>query len=469
MGSSSQDSYVEALKYLYGFADMERGIGFSSNSPREYTFNRVERLLQYLGSPQRHLRCVHVAGTKGKGSTSAMIASVAKAAGLRTGLYTQPHLDSFTERIMVDLMPIDRQTFAVLVERVRGAVQWLAQHHSDLGSPTTFEVSTIAALEHFRVSNVDLAVIEVGLGGTWDATNIVSPVVSVITSLEIEHSAILGETIEEIASAKAGIIKPGVPVVSVPQVPAAMAIIRARSAEMEAELCLAEAGTVAASDPASRLRWFGDRPALDCMVRSPITNNLRISFPLLGEHQLINAGAAVRATEILVRDGLSIDRGAIRRGLENCRWPCRIDVLQRSPLVVADGAHTRRSLASLVSALNTLFGVRSAAIIFGAQSDKQHLDMLLELKSLAIKVYACSSAHPRSANCEDLLSAAKEAGVIAECYDSTTDALSAALADSGDAGAVVATGSLFVAAEIRQELGLGEYVDPILIPKPSLP
>ncbi len=469
MRASSEESYVEALSYLYSFADMERGIGFSSRSPREFTFNRIERMLEFLGNPERDLRFVHVAGTKGKGSTSAMIASVAKAAGLRTGLYTQPHLHSFAERIMVDLKPIERQTFARLIQRVRDAVDWLAQRHSDLGFPTTFEVSTVAALEHFRDSNVDLAVVEVGLGGTWDATNVVSPAVSVITSLEIEHSAILGDTIEEIASAKAGIIKPGVPVVTVPQLPEAMEIIRARSAVMEAELVLAEAGTVAASSTEGGLRWVGDRPTLDCTARSPITNDLRFSFPLLGEHQLINAGAAVGAIEFLAREGLGIDPGTIRRGLENCRWPCRIDVLQRSPLVVADGAHTSRSSASLVSTLKRLFGVRSAAVVFGALSDKQHLEIFRALKPLARKVYACSSAHPRSANCADILSAATEAGVFAEGYVSTKDALRAALAESGDDDAIVATGSLFVAAEVREELGLADYIDPVLIPKPALP
>ena len=469
MGPSGEALYVEALRYLYSFADMERGIGFSSRSPREFTFERVKRMLQFLGNPEQGLRFVHVAGSKGKGSTSAMIASVAKAAGLRAGLYTQPHLHSFTERIMVDLNPIDRPAFAHLVWRVRDAVDWLTEHRADLGAPTTFEFATVAALKHFRDSNVDLAVIEVGLGGTWDATNIISPVVSVITSLEIEHSAILGDTIEEIAYAKTGIVKPGVPVVTVPQVPEAMEIIRARSVAAEAQLIVAEAGAVTALDPAGGFRWSGDRPTLDCIVQSTITKGLLVSFPLLGEHQLINVGAALRAIEVLARTGLNIDADAIGRGLENCRWPCRVDVLRRSPLVIADGAHTSRSSAFLASAVETLFGVRSAAIVFGALSDKRHVEILRTLKPVANKLYACSSAHPRSASSLDIVSAAAEAGIAAERYDGAGDALRAALDESGDGAAIVATGSLFVAAEVREELGLAGYVDPVLIPKPAFP
>ena len=469
MEPSGEAPYVEALRYLYSFADMERGIGFSPRSPREFTFKRVRRMLQFLGSPEQGLRFVHVAGSKGKGSTSAMIASVAKAAGLRAGLYTQPHLHSFTERIMVNLTPIDRPAFARLIRRVREAVDWLTEHHADLGAPTTFEFATVAALKHFRDSNVDLAVVEVGLGGTWDATNIISPVVSVITSLEIEHSAILGDTIEEIAHAKTGIVKAGVPVVTVPQVPEAMGVIRARSAAAEAQLIVAEAGTMAAPDPAGGFRWVGDRPTLDCTLQSTITKGLHISFSLLGEHQLINAGAAVRASEVLAKTGLIIDTDAIKRGLENCRWPCRMDVLRRSPLVIADGAHTSRASAYLASALETLFGVRSTAIVFGALSDKRHVEILRTLKPVADKVYACSSTHPRSASSLDIVSAATEAGIPAEGYDGPGDALRAALEETGDGGAIVATGSLFVAAEVREELGLAGYVDPVLIPKPVLP
>lgn len=469
MRPSDDAPYVEALKYLYSFADMERGIGFSSRSPREFTFERVRRMLQFLGSPHRDVRFAHVAGSKGKGSTSAMIASMAKAAGLRVGLYTQPHLHSFTERIMVDLTPIDRLAFARLVRQVRDAVDWLAERHPDLGPPTTFEFATVATLKHFRDADVDLAVIEVGLGGTWDATNVISPLVSVITSLEIEHSTILGDTIEDIANAKTGIVKPGVPVVTVPQTPEAMEIIRARSASAEAELTVAEAGTVAATDPLGGIHWVGNRPTVDCTVQSTVTKGLRVSFPLLGQHQLINAGAAVRAIEALAGTGLGINTDAIRVGLASCRWPCRTDILRRSPLVIADGAHTSRSAAYLASALQTLFGVKSAAVVFGALSDKRHVEILRTLKPVASKVYACSSTHPRSASPYDILSAAAEAGIPAELHNGTGEALQAALEESGDIGAVVATGSLFVAAEAREELGIAGYVDPVLIPKPALP
>ena len=458
--------YEEALRYLYRFADMERGIGFSDRSPREFTFDRLEYLLESLGNPQRELRFVHVAGTKGKGSTAAMIASIAQAAGLRSGLYTQPHLHSFRERIMVDLKPIDGSAFVGLIARVAEAVERLDRNSPALGSPTTFEVATVAAIDHFARSNVDLAVMEGGIGGTWDATNVITPLVSVITSLGLEHTAILGETIEEIAAEKAGIIKPGIPSVTVQQVPAAMNVIRAQAQKVGANLIIADADTVVLGRSGSRISWIDDIPVVACMIRRAVTAGLEVAFPLMGNVQLINAGAAVRSVEILAERGFEIDGNAIRHGLESCRWPCRMEVLQRSPLVIADGAHTSESVRNLVLAVQSLFGLQSARLVFGALGDKRHEELLELLKPIAIKVYACASAHPRAEASARIFDAARRCDLIAEEFGSTRAAFRAAVAEREGDEAIIASGSLFVAAEIREEFGLASYVDPVLIPRP---
>src|SRR3972149_10216596 len=190
---------------------MERGVGFPSGSPAGFTLDRELRLLRKLGDPHEGLRFAHVAGSKGKGSTAAMIAAIAGAAGMKTGLYTQPHLHAFAERVQVDGMPIAGDELGRLTEEVALAVDACTRECPEEGSPTTYEVITAAAPLHFARVGVDLAVIEVGLGGTWDATNVITPLVSVITSLALEHTAILGDSLEEIAGQKAGVVKPEVP------------------------------------------------------------------------------------------------------------------------------------------------------------------------------------------------------------------------------------------------------------------
>lgn len=456
--------YLAALRYLYGFADMERGIGFSRRSPREFTFNRVHRLLDAVGSPHRQLRFAHIAGSKGKGSTAAMIASIARAAGWRVGLYTQPHLHSFTERLVVDGKPITPGDLGSLVKGMAGAVDELISEAPELGPPTTYEVITVGAMRHFAERAVDLAVMEVGLGGTWDATNVITPLVCVITSLALEHTAILGESIAEIAGQKAGIAKQGVPLVTVVQSPDAMEVIRERCRAVGAPLTVSQAGTVAGAGDA-RIRWRRGKPAQACSVRTPATQLDGVLLPLLGDHQLINAGAACLAVDALRQAGLAIDPAAYKAGLESVEWPCRLEVLQRSPLVVADGAHTPEAIRHLTDSLAGPLAARSARVVFGTSVDKRYGQMLAALGPIAAKVYVCASAHPRAAATSELLKAALAAGLAAESYDSTERALEAAMRDAGPDEAVVATGSLFVAAEARQTFGLAEFVDPDLIPR----
>ncbi len=450
--------YEEALKYIYSFADLERGVGFSDRSPARYRVQRVEHLLDELGNPHRRLRFVHVAGSNGKGSTAAMLGSIAAAAGMRVGLYTQPHLHTFRERIMVDSRPISPGDFASSMELVGGAVSRCADRYPEEGDPTTFEIATVAAFDHFAEAGVDLAVIEVGLGGTWDATNVINPAVSIITSLSLEHRAILGDTLGEIAGEKAGSIKPGRPVVTVPQPPDAMDVIERRARELGAPLRVVGPGSELRLESDGGIEWSNRRPLLGCRLRMA-NESYDVRLPLLGEHQLLNAAAAVGAARELAQSGWNIKFEHIVQGLENTAWPARFETLRRRPLLVVDGAHTPDACLRIRDALVKM-GAGDIHLVFGAGADKDALSMLLVFAPMVAGVYLCASDHPRAARASALLGTAADIDVPAREFNSVQEALAAAESGAGDDETILVTGSIFVAAEAREAKGLAREVDP---------
>ena len=233
-------SYAEALQYLYSFIDWERGIGYGVDSPPRFTLDRIGALLRILGNPHQRFASVHVAGSKGKGSTAAVLESVLRAAGLRTGLYTQPHLHTFRERVRIGDKPISPETFSCLVGRIAGAVETLKAEHPGLGNPTTYELATALGFLCFAEAAVDMAVVEVGLGGRLDATNVITPRVSVITSISLEHTAILGDTLAAVAREKAGIIKKDGVLVHAPNPAAVISVFK--------EVCAKRGARINAAD-----------------------------------------------------------------------------------------------------------------------------------------------------------------------------------------------------------------------------
>lgn len=451
-------NYEKALKYIYSFADLERGVGFSDRSPAKYRFQRVEHLLDEMGNPHRRLRFAHVAGSNGKGSTAAMLGSIAAAAGMRVGLYTQPHLHTFRERIMVDSRPISPGDFASLMELVGGAVSKCVDRYPEEGDPTTFEIATVAAFEHFAEAGVDLAVIEVGLGGTWDATNVIGPAVSIITSLSLEHRAILGDTLGEIAGEKAGIIKPGRPVVTVPQPPDAMSVIARRARELGAPLRVVGPGSGLRLESDGGIEWSDRRPLLGCRLRMA-EESYDVRLPLLGDHQLLNAASAVGAARELARSGWNIKVEHIVQGLKNTAWPARFETLRRSPLLVVDGAHTPDACLRVRDALVKM-GAGEIHLVFGAGADKDALSMLRVFTPMVAGVYLCASDHPRAARASALLETAAGLDLPAREFDSVREALAAAESGAGDDEAILVTGSIFVAAAAREAKGLAGDVDP---------
>lgn len=436
-------TYREALDWVYAFSDTERTGAFVRD--RDDNLRRERALLAALDNPQQAYSIVHIAGSKGKGSTSAMLASILRAAGVRTGLYTSPDLHSFRERIRIDGEPIAEGDMARLVGRERVAYDSLhAGGGSELGPYITWEIATALAFLAFREAGVSKAIIEVGLGGRLDATNVVAPPaleVCAITSISYDHMAVLGNTLTEIAREKAGIIKPGVPVITSARAPEALAEIARIAAERGAPLL--RVGPDGAEDcqytytpgPASET---GQR--FDVQTPQGVYRDLEI--PLLGEHQLQNATLAVALA-------LPLDEQAIRDGLRQTRWQGRMQVVGRNPWRVVDGAHNADSLRALFAGLRRHFTYERLILVFGMMADKDLAGMLHELADAHVDTVIATQAHnPRvvdAATLEARVAEATSAATFAE--PDVAAALERAMAMAGPRDLVCATGSLYLVAE----------------------
>jgi dihydrofolate synthase/folylpolyglutamate synthase len=407
------------------------------------------------------LNVVHLAGTKGKGSTAAMIAAVLSAAGYRTGLYTSPHLDRVEERIRIDGAEIPADGFVELVNRLRPVVAELDEEAGQelLGSqgPTYFEILTAMALVYFADHHVDWAVLEVGLGGRLDSTNVCHPAVSVITSISFDHTKQLGSTLAEIAGEKAGIIKPGVPVVSGVVQDEPREVIRQMAAQHGCRLIErtidfdAQYQPVRSEGPGDTLE-SSPRARIDFSVRLPRREytlcNLELS--LLGEHQAANAAVALAALEELREQGLHVDDKDVRRGMAGIVWPARVEMVGTRPTVILDSAHNVASILALLTTLEQSFTARRRLAVFATTRDKDVRGMLERLlpafDSVILTRYQCN---PRGVPVEELVQIAKElqAANYAACELSETAwkmARDVATADD----LIVITGSFFIAAEL---------------------
>ena len=450
--STNALDYPAAVRRAMGLADFERG----THSPGHSTFHleRISRLLERLGNPHLSVPTVHVAGTKGKGSTAAMITSILSAAGMRVGLYTSPSLHTVTERVRVGTEPIGQEEFASLVERMWPDVEWVGERGGH-GPLMYFEFLTALAFQHFSETNADFQVIEVGLGGRLDATNVVQPAVSVITSISLDHTAVLGDTIPLIAAEKAGIIKSGVPVVVAPQDEAALETVRGIAAERGSPV----------ADVGNALSWRSHHADLDgqtftvCGMR----DTYEVSLPLIGDYQQENAATAIAAAETLIDGGYTLTKANILDGLRNVRWPGRFQTLRRDgPPVIADGAHNPYSMRRFVNALARHIDYEHLFVVFGAVSGHSAVGMLEELAALDPTVIAVQSRHPKAATVEEIAEAASTAGVSAVMeYGGVGVATRRALALATRKDAVIGTGSLSVVGEMIEEL---EGVTPELYP-----
>lgn len=449
---ASRPTRAGVLTWLAQRQDFERTP--PQGDPRaSFGLSRVRRLLALIGSPLEGLRVVHVAGTKGKGSTVAMLAEILANAGHRVGRYTSPHVHRLEERICVAGKPIGPRAFAEAFATVIPAVEGMDRAAAGRGDrgPTWFEAVTAAALLHFARAEVDVAVLETGLGGRLDATNVCQPLVSVITSVSLDHMALLGPTVGRIAGEKAGIIKRGRPVISGATHPSARRVITRTAASRRAPLLQLDRDFRAAWMPVD-----GDDPLTggDVVITPPphlASSPIRATIAMPGRHQADNAALAAVAALQLNALGIRVPVHAIVRGLAHARLPARIERVAESPTVIVDAAHNVASMQALVDSLAPLLDTRRRRVlVFAASADKQVEQMIAiaagRFDRIVVTRYASSR---RGASVERLVTACRRAGFRdPEVAATPAEALARARSDAGRNGLVCVAGSFFLAAEI---------------------
>jgi len=416
------------LAWLLGFSDAARGVGWNarSNPSLEWNLRRTRVLLDLLGRPDRQLAIVLVAGTKGKGSTAALLASVLAASGVRAGLYTKPHLQSYRERIRVDGEIISTADLEDAIARLRPRVNAMRRLIPTAGQPTTFELTTALALAHFAATACSVAVVEVGLGGRFDATNATDPHVSVITPISHDHMRELGTSLRQIASEKAGVLRPGRVAIVARQDDAVAAVVRRASRSVAAEL----------------------------RVITPLSAAVatRYGLALRGAHQRQNAALAIAAARALAERGVPFREGAIGRGLRQLRWPGRFELVPGSPPLVLDGAHNDGSAAALAAAIRAEVPGRRVRLVIGMMQDKDARAVTRALAPIASAVYATRAESPRAADPAAIARLFRRVPVRA--FHDLSSALRAARADAGPGETLCVTGSLALVGEARGLLGL---------------
>lgn len=443
--------YEEALDFLYSFIDYSLKRNFR-NAAEKFNLVRMRNFMSLLGDPQQDYEIIHVAGTKGKGSVSSLCASTLLAEGYQVGLYTSPHMVRFTERIKIDDQEISKEDVVKIIEQLKP----ITEKVPDI---TTFELMTAMAFLYFSQKEVDYGVFEVGLGGRLDATNIVTPLVSVITSISYDHVKILGDTLSEIAFEKGGIIKEGIPVVVAPQKEEARLKLEQIAQERNAPMIQVGRDYLYAADSHSLqsqhfLLWTPDeQPMVDEFIESggrDIWSPLRLRIPLLGFHQVENAATAYAALKTAEKLGLTLSQDAYREGFSRVHWPGRMEVINHNPTILLDSAHNRYSALRLRQSLDDYFPGLPVIMVFGASEDKDIEGMFQELLPRVRRVITTQSIHPRAIEAEELEELAHRFGRSALAVKPVEDALELALQEAGLEAVILVTGSIFVVAAVKE-------------------
>jgi dihydrofolate synthase/folylpolyglutamate synthase len=445
-------TYEQAIEFIFGRINYERvaGVAYSADDAK---LERMRRLLSLLGQPQERFPVVHIAGTKGKGSTSVMTAAILSAAGYRTGLFTSPHVSAFEERMVVDGVPPEPEHMVELVNRLVESVA-IMDRHPDGGGPTYFELATALAWLYFVDRRVEIAVLEVGLGGRLDATNVCRPLVGVITNISRDHTNVLGSTVSQIAREKAGIVKPRVALIS--------GVAAGPAGDVVEQVCRREASPLYRLGREIQWQPSGDSQIehsavpsaahLSIDVQTPWGQWTQVAVPLRGFHQGTNAALAVAAAAFLAAGNLRISRKALDDGMAAVRWPARIEVIANSPAVVVDAAHNWASTEALVRTLEAQFSVRRRILIFAGTKDKDVGGLLrLLLPRFDSVILTQYRTNPRGVAVDDLGALAQSTS-LRPCHIAV-DAASAwhvarQLATPEDL--ICVTGSFFIATELRE-------------------
>jgi dihydrofolate synthase/folylpolyglutamate synthase len=447
-----EQKYQAALDYLYGFVDFSL-TKQDHLAAAHFDLQRMVDLMGLMGNPQDHYPVIHVAGTKGKGSTAAMIASILQSAGYRVGLYTSPHLQDYCERIQVDRKSISHAALTTLVEKTKPFVE-------KVQGLTTFEITTALAFQAFADAKVEIAVVEVGLGGRLDATNVVKPLVAVITSLSYDHMNVLGNTISEIATEKAGIIKRNRPVILAPQEETPRRVIEKIAAERNAPLIRVGVDFLYSSishslDGQTLMLWpKEDQEHINEFIEKGEQVDwkpLQITMPLLGYHQVQNAATAFSTIREARKQGIKFSDKAIEDGFTNVQWPGRFELISKDPIVILDSAHNQDSALKLRVAIDDYLSEKPVILIFGVSEDKDIPGMFTQLMPRIKMVIATQSTHPRALAANKLVELAHQFGRPAIATPDISSALECAVKQAGSDSAIVVAGSIFVAAAAREE------------------
>lgn len=432
-------TYAEAIRYLESFINYEKLDGYDYN--RSFKLERMVDLAAALGDPHKAARSIHIAGTKGKGSTASFVHSILNKAGFKAGLYTSPHLETFRERIRIDDELISEGDLSRIVGGMKDVIEKLKAR------PSFFEAYTALGFIYFKEKKVDFAVYEVGLGGRLDATNIISPLVSAITPVSYDHTDRLGSTLREIASEKAAIIKPGGICVSAPQEAEALAVIKDQCGKMAARLIIVgEHLSFKEIESTSEKEVFNVSGLFDKYERLETT--------LLGTHQVVNAATAIGAIEALRSRGINISKDAIREGIRETKWAGRLEIIAREPLIVLDGAQNRASARALADAVKKIFKGKRMALVLGVSKDKDVTGILDELLPLSDRVILTKANVPgRAKDPEELLGLIKKMyGREAILRPTVKEALAEAMLETAPEEMIMVAGSLFLVGQARELL-----------------
>ena len=422
--------YEEAMKYITEVGN------FGSN----YGLERTHKLLEYLGNPEKELKFIHIAGTNGKGSTTSMITEILMGSGYKVGMYTSPFIEEFEERIQINRNNIPKETLAALMDEVKLSVDKVIE--DGYNHPTEFEIITVLMLLYFKRENIDFGVIEVGLGGTLDSTNVITPILQVITSISFDHTNLLGNTLEEIAREKAGIIKKGIPTVIYPQQEEVLKVIKNKCFEMDSELYIANnenlkfKNIVNLDKPYQLLKY---------------NNEIDILLPLLGEHQIINLSVAMQAIEVLNNKNIiDISIANIVKSIKNVSWKGRLEVLSNNPYVVIDGAHNIQGIKTLSRNIKKYFKYENLYLILGILADKDVEEMIKIITPMAKKVYSVTPNSIRGELAESLKDEVSKFNKNCKAFDKYEEAYLEALNDASEKDLILASGSLYMIGDMRK-------------------
>ena len=450
--SFDESQYQSALDYLYSFVDYSL-TRQDRLAAANFNLERMVQLMDLLGNPQQNFKIIHVAGTKGKGSTSAMIASVLEHTGFTVGLYTSPHMIDFTERIQVNHKNLSHEKLVEITEKLKPTI-------ASIPELTTFEITTAIALVAFEEAGVTFAVLEVGLGGRLDSTNIVNPLISVITSLSFDHMNVLGDTISQIATEKAGIIKQGCPLVLAPQEETPRKVVEAIADERSAPIfevgsdLLFCAGPHSLKDQTVILWSREDQDKMNIYLHAPQQSEwkpLLIKIPLLGYHQAQNTATAYAVIEEVRKAGIKVSDEAVREGFASVEWPGRFEMINDEPIIMIDSAHNPDSALKLRLAMDDYLTDKEIVLVFGVSEDKDVRGIFSQLLPRVKFMVATQSTHPRAMQSEKLVELAQQSGCPAVATSDLPAALEIAYKLAGGNTAVVVAGSVFVAGAAREE------------------